>query len=83
MPHFNVSIAIINHAGQLDDIVRFETRNAFDTREIIDGLCNGWQMSVNRALFINGHFIAYGNPREIRTALAEKPLGDVDTLRGA
>lgn len=70
---YQISIAEVGETGIGERIV-FETRASYDVREIINQLAAGWQMSVNRVCFINGHFVAFGNPITIRQTVANCDL---------
>lgn len=71
---FQVSIALVDELEGIGERIQFSTRSTFDVREIINQLASGWQMAVNRVCFINGHFVAFGNPIAIRTAVANYDL---------
>lgn len=78
-----VSIAIVSQEFGIGDGMNFTCSDTFQTREVIHQLCNGWNMRDTRVVFINGKFAAFGNPSDIRTAIAEVGISTYRTEQEA
>lgn len=68
---YHVSIAEVSPEYGIGDALNFTCGDTFATRDLISQLCNGWQMKQSRVVFVNGKFAAFGNPTDIRAAIAD------------
>lgn len=78
---YKISISLVYNA-EFQDTLTFTCERSYDARVMIESLCNGWQMDSKHIVMINGQFLAFGSPREIRAALSVQAMQDwllVDT----